>query len=378
MFQWLLSLSLIFLSSQALAAVSLRLEGTFPNQKVFLTGDVNPQAPETLIYVIVAGEVSTQPTHILQPPANGAKTWTQELQFTKGYGFYGIHVFNRHDAYQTPIKIAQLQYVKGTQISSSRSRSGSEVVSGVAKAGVRITRVQVFREGRSERDTYDFLNDGKPWRKRVHFRHGPGKYTVAIFEGSSADIEQTEYRFSSRFEIENLATLKHSLDPSAVVQNDHPQIQLLAQQIVGNTKDPMTMARLVHDWVASNISYDFELYRRTIERPRSIFMTDSLTTLENRKSICDGYSNLSAALLRSLGVPTRIIYGMTAMGRHAWNEFYANNQWFSMDVTWDAGTLDPAADQGRGLFTPGLRHLYFAPSATEFDKDHSNPTVTTN
>ena len=75
-------------------------------------------------------------------------------------------------------------------------------------------------------------------------------------------------------------------------------------------------------------------------------------TLSTGKGICFDYASLAAAMLRSQGIPTKLIFGYVSPDDvyHAWNMFYteesgwvtvsfevSGNSWNRMDLTFSAG-----------------------------------------
>ena len=75
-------------------------------------------------------------------------------------------------------------------------------------------------------------------------------------------------------------------------------------------------------------------------------------TMNSKRGICFDYASLAAAMLRSQGVPTKIIFGYVAPNDlyHAWNMFYTkekgwitvsfevrDNTWNRIDLTFSAG-----------------------------------------
>ena len=77
--------------------------------------------------------------------------------------------------------------------------------------------------------------------------------------------------------------------------------------------------------------------------------------LQDRKGICFDYASLAAAMLRSQGIPTKLVFGYVAPDDlyHAWNMFYTEekgwvtvkfevsaNRWNRMDLTFSANGAD--------------------------------------
>ena len=98
-------------------------------------------------------------------------------------------------------------------------------------------------------------------------------------------------------------------------------------------------------WVSDNIIYD-----ETLRLP-----TDALSVLKNRSAKCEGYSNLSVALLRSRGIPSRAVtnyippghrWGIPSLpqdgGMHSSLEvFYPDIGWITYDAQGSYHFVDP-------------------------------------
>ena len=97
-----------------------------------------------------------------------------------------------------------------------------------------------------------------------------------------------------------------------------------------------------------------------------------------RQTICSGYANLYQALAKAMGLDAVIIAG-TATGasyvvgdseiNHAWNAVKIDNQWYLLDATWGAGTVEENQFQQR------FKSYYFAtpPEQLIFSHFPANP-----
>lgn len=108
-----------------------------------------------------------------------------------------------------------------------------------------------------------------------------------------------------------------------------------AAQLTKGKKTDEEKVKAVYDYVISNVAYDNKLaanvpadYLPSIDR-----------TFTTRKDICYGYAALTAGMLRSLGIPTKLVMGESDYVDvyHAWNEVYLNGKWVIIDTTVDAG-----------------------------------------
>jgi len=116
-----------------------------------------------------------------------------------------------------------------------------------------------------------------------------------------------------------------------------PDITARAWAIVGGEQDQGEQARLIHSSIARNQFYDRDSVRSgTVSW--SANQADSV--YENRRGVCEGYSNLEVAFLRAVGIPARkVICRLTANGSqilHSYAAAYWDGEWHLMDVTFDS------------------------------------------
>ncbi|MCR4427613.1 MAG: transglutaminase-like domain-containing protein, partial [Firmicutes bacterium] len=148
-----------------------------------------------------------------------------------------------------------------------------------------------------------------------------------------------------------------------VAQSVYQSIQKASRDILAGISDRYAATMAVHDWVAKNIAYDVAGFRNRSPGP-----TDALSTLAKRESICLGYSNLTAALLRAAGIPVWVVVGMVDIGdhlmKHAWNEVEVNGRIVLLDTTWDSGYSDGPK------FVRRFTRQYYDPSPELFSVTH--------
>jgi len=116
--------------------------------------------------------------------------------------------------------------------------------------------------------------------------------------------------------------MKIYLQATAQVQTNDSEIRELALQLTKNVKTQFDAGQRVISWIVDNVRY--------VNPPAQY---DALYALHSGKGNCQNFSHLSAALLRSVGIPVRIVNGVTM------------NQPF--DVGWEKGVLTFKMGQGR-------------------------------
>jgi hypothetical protein len=92
-----------------------------------------------------------------------------------------------------------------------------------------------------------------------------------------------------------------------------PEIRRKAAEIVGDEKNPISQARKVFDWIVEEMTYDYpHVKERGVKRAFSRLKGD-----------CGEFSHVFIAMMRSLGVPARLVTAMWyGNGGHAWAEMF--------------------------------------------------------
>jgi len=127
------------------------------------------------------------------------------------------------------------------------------------------------------------------------------------------------------------------------------------------TNDPKKLVLLFVYWITQNISYDVDKYLSGYNT-----YTKVRETLETRKTMCQGYSELFYELCDYADIDCEIINGY-AKGfdfngkpfkdtNHIWNAVLIDNKWELDDVTWAIGFLNYR--KGRLVFNKTFRDEY--------------------
>lgn len=120
------------------------------------------------------------------------------------------------------------------------------------------------------------------------------------------------------------------------------EIDSKALQLVKNEGNTKGKAKILYNWVGSNIEYDHDKAERIM---RSDFSAKSgaIPTYDTGKGICFDYACLYAAMCRADGIKVRIITGEGFNGiswvSHAWNQVYIpeEGKWINVDATFYRG-----------------------------------------
>ncbi|CAM4109262.1 transglutaminase-like domain-containing protein [Saccharibacillus endophyticus] len=105
----------------------------------------------------------------------------------------------------------------------------------------------------------------------------------------------------------------------------------LAAKLTAAKKTDKDKAQAIREYVTTHIEYaDKEI--------GIAYLPNADDTLTSGKGMCYDYASLMAVMLRSVGIPTKLVMGSTTYVTeyHAWNEIYLNGKWVIVDATVDA------------------------------------------
>ena len=191
------------------------------------------------------------------------------------------------------------------------------------------------------------------------------------FKAEPSVFERNKTKMSGSVDIEKAI----SEDISAVIKAQ-------SEKIAGSTQDKYKKLLLIHDWVAENIYYDRDYFfgesDNTYTAPEDV--------LKNKRTVCEGYANLTKALLNAQGIPCIVTTGYAlglgttgewteaiindqpdAASAHAWNEVYVDGRWVILDVTWDSQNI---YSDGRLIKEDYIDHDYFDSDLSFFSLSH--------
>jgi hypothetical protein len=162
--------------------------------------------------------------------------------------------------------------------------------------------------------------------------------------------------------------------PSRDVNSDNAEIASLAKTITNGINKDYEKAKAIHQWVAGNIWYNNDWLNGIGDNDAVMLKGEDTWTstyvLRNKRGVCDGYANLTAALLRAVGIPAKRIEGFTGSNvfeSHGWVEAYADSRWINIDSTWDSKNV-----YENGKFSPkqASGNRWFDVPDKEFSKNH--------
>jgi len=189
----------------------------------------------------------------------------------------------------------------------------------------------------------------------------PGSGDISGIKGYLGDIPQSDpvYR-----DIDN-----HALNTPKSAEGS---LESLALYLTEPAKNDLEKVRSIYRWITMNVEYDVEGLLQN--RPGD---NSAQGVLENRTSVCEGYSNLFLQLAEIAGLETVKIsgfakgYGYTAGdsitggSNHAWNAVKIDGAWKLIDNTWGAGYMNQ-----NYKFVKRFSEYFFLAVPEDFIYDH--------
>ena len=162
---------------------------------------------------------------------------------------------------------------------------------------------------------------------------GNGQYTVTVFENTT----DNRYRAVGRSVIDVVMANPNAVFLASIQEIKWTESSLAvsrARQITSGLTTDRQKFEAVYRFVVNNIDYDTP----KLATLTSTYLPNVDETLTSGKGICYDHASLMAAMLRSLGIPTKLVkgYATTVQGYHAWNEVYVDGEWLIVDASVDA------------------------------------------
>lgn len=166
----------------------------------------------------------------------------------------------------------------------------------------------------------------------------------------NAEVKTTNFmpqiRQKINFPIENLPDdVIVYTKPSETIDSNDDAIIKTASELVSGEDDLYSAVFKIADWTKNTVNYNLSTLSAKVTQKAS-------WVLQYKQGVCAELTSLFVALLRSVGIPARVVSGMAYTnsplfpqnwGAHAWAEVYFPNYgWVPFDVTYgEFGWVDP-------------------------------------
>ena len=187
--------------------------------------------------------------------------------------------------------------------------------------------------------TYTYNLTAKEWAA-FPFSEGDGSYKVTVYK----NISGTSYATVGS------ATVSVTLDDPMlpfltasqyVNYTSDTKCVKQAKKVCKGKKDELEKVKAVYDWTLKRFSYS-TVKAKTVE---SGYLPDLDKVYESKKAICFDYAATMTAMLRSQGIPTRLVVGYSGSAYHAWIDVYTEKSgWITGVIYFDGkkwSLMDP-------------------------------------
>ena len=235
-------------------------------------------------------------------------------------------------AFEPPAEIVVPEVEKAGEMNIDISQLSKGFVAAEATNASRL-KFQVKKDDMAY--NYDLPNDGTPTVYPLNMENG--YYTFRIMQNTEG---------SNYIEIASVTadvSLASEFDPFLVPNmycnyTAESSCVSKARELTSSATNQGEAVRNVCEYLAANIGYDTPKAEKL--STTTGYVPDPDETLSSGKGICFDYSSLAAAMLRSLGFPTKIVTGYVSPGDlyHAWIMVYADGSWHSAVFSVDPKT----------------------------------------
>lgn len=178
---------------------------------------------------------------------------------------------------------------------------------------------------------YDLKNDMT--EETFPLQLGDGSYKVQVW----TNTKDSKYSVTLTAEIEVKLEDKNSpyINPNQQVNftKDSKTIQK-ANELVKDCKTDLEKVEKIYNYVITAMTYDYDKADKAKNGELSGYVPEIDKVISSGQGICYDYASVLAAMLRSQGIPAKLVKGYVAPSGtyHAWNEFYIKGSgWFKIN-----------------------------------------------
>ena len=213
-----------------------------------------------------------------------------------------------------------------TIIDYSNTKDGYIMVAWLDKAA----KVKVLVKGPSGTSYQYNLRTDKEY-DTFPLSDGNGTYTVSVYKNVSGTsystvITQTmQVKMTDEFApfIRPNQFVNYTKDSKAIAK---------ANELCNGVDGNLAKVEKIYSYVINNVTYD----KQKAQTVQSGYLPNIDDTYETKKGICFDYASLMSAMLRSQGVPVKLIVGYTGNAYHAWINVYSETEgWIESKIYFD-------------------------------------------
>ena len=160
---------------------------------------------------------------------------------------------------------------------------------------------------------------------------GSGKYTVGVYKNAGGSKYATV--LTASIDVKLTDELTPFVRPNQyVAYTGSSEAVAKAAEVCAGAGDNLAMVEAVYTYVVNNVTYD-KIKAKTVP---SGYLPNVDETLKTKKGICFDYAALMSAMLRSQGVPVKLIVGYAGDVYHSWINVYSEKDgWIEGKIYFD-------------------------------------------
>lgn len=279
-------------------------------------------APSALESAAIPATGTAAPAGTAEPAVSGEEAGAEEDP--NGDGYLGGELEKVASAEAPAVSLALMPEASGTVVYKNEKAAvdASHTEDGyimVAYNEPTEERIKVILQGPTTKYTYNLKSDGS--YEVYPLSDGNGTYTVGVYK----NITGTKYAlaYSTRLDVTLRDEFAPFLLPNQYV-NYTPESAVVkkAAELTSGSEDMLAAIAKVYHYVVDNFSYDYERAATV----KSGYLPDLDDVLAKQKGICFDYAAVMTAMLRSQGIPCRLVIGNAGSIYHAWISCYSKEE----------------------------------------------------
>jgi len=183
-----------------------------------------------------------------------------------------------------------------------------------------------------------------------------GKYQVSVLKNVSGN--KYAVLASQSFTVKMKDEFAPFLLPNQYVNYaEAPETVKKAASLCKKAEEPLKKVEKIYKYVVKNFTYDTEKARTV----KSGYLPDLDKVLKAKKGICFDYAAVMAGMLRSEGVPCKLVVGYAGEAYHAWISVYVEGEgWIEGVVYFDGESwqrMDPTFASSGGQSKSIMKYI---------------------
>ena len=185
---------------------------------------------------------------------------------------------------------------------------------------------------------------------------GSGKYSIGVYE--QVDGSKYAVAVSTQIDVKLTDEFAPFLRPNQYV-NFTPESKVVekAAELIKDKETLTDKIAAIYTFVVTNLTYDKELAQTV----KSGYLPDVDAVIAKGKGICFDYAAVMAAMLRSQGIPTRLVVGYAGQSYHAWIDVYSETEgWINNVIFFDGKEwklMDPTFASSGGQSSAVMQYI---------------------